>query len=166
MHKLMIAFHKVKKDSALDSKLIAWWTNGKYDHTELIIVENNVAMMYSAISYENIVRSKKHYINKDIYDYVNIKCSSNDLTIIKQFLNGIIGKKYDWLGILGFIIPFKDRENKWFCSEVVSNALKIIGKPYMFNREPSTISPNKLAIILGLDNPKIPLYKIKNRFTE
>jgi len=61
-------------------------------------------------------------------------------------------KKYDWFGIFGFVIPTKDRTNRWFCSEWVSNALKISGCEKLFTKNPSKISPNELYKILTKGN--------------
>jgi len=52
------------------------------------------------------------------------------------------------IGMVGFILPLKDREKEWFCSEWVSNALKISGCKKLWTKEPNKISPNKLYKIL------------------
>ena len=40
----------------------------------------------------------------------------------------IIGKKYDWLGILGMALPFNIQLGRaWYCSEIVHNRLAKVG---------------------------------------
>ena len=135
---IKVAFYKGK--GSWYSKLIRWWTKGKYSHTEIIID----GYQYSSVECIG-VRKKKH-TPSDEWDYVTLY----DLNVnnILSFFDITNACKYDKIGILGFIIPFKDRTNEWFCSEWCSNALKISGYKPMWNKEPSKISPNKLYRIL------------------
>ena len=122
--------------------LICKWTHGPYSHVELVIDGDG----YSSSPEDGKVRKTKHTIDEETWDYIDIEYL-NESDILKFFMM-TKGSKYDWLGILGFIIPFKDRTNKWFCSEWVSNAMKISGCVRLWKLEPSKISPNKLYRIL------------------
>lgn len=123
--------------------LICKWTRGKYSHVEIIVDD----YMYSSSPREKGVRRKKHTFDNNSWDYIDIEYL-NESDILKFFLM-TENSKYDWLGILGFILPFKDRTNKWFCSEWVSNAMKISGCESIWKLEPSKISPNKLYKVLN-----------------
>ena len=123
-------------------KLICLWTKGQYSHVELIVYD----YMYSSSPTSGKVRKEPHTIDNDVWEYVSIDNVNTDN--ILEFFELTKGKKYDWLGILGFIIPLKDRTDKWFCSEWVSNALKISGYKNLWIQEPSKISPNKLYKIV------------------
>jgi hypothetical protein len=136
-----VAFRKAKNEN-WGKKLIALWTKGKYSHVELIIGDKQ----YSSHISDGGVRCKKHIYNEDLWDYVEVP--NIRVKDILQFYSITKGDKYDLLGIAGFVIPFKDRTNEWFCSEWVSNALKISGYKKLWNQEPSKISPNKLYKIL------------------
>ena len=102
--------------------------------------------MYSSSLRDGGVRKKKHIYDFNKWKYLNIGFveENNILDFFKQ----TNGDKYDWLGILGFIIPFKDRTNEWFCSEWVANALKISECKKLWTKEPSKISPNELYKII------------------
>jgi len=140
---IQVAFYKANQFHAdWSDKLIAWWTNGIYSHTELIID----GFMYSTSPRDGKVRKKEHIYDENIWSYVEI--NNVDVNKILEFFQMTDGHKYDWLGIFGFIIPFKDRTNEWFCSEWVSNALKIAGYKKLWTKEPNKISPNKLYEIL------------------
>jgi len=142
MSNIQVAFYKVNQSKITwIDKLIAWWTKGNYSHVELIID----GYMYSSSPVDNGVRKKKHIVNINKWEYININANTDN---ILEFFNQTKNNKYDWLGILGFILPFKDRTNKWFCSEWVSNALKISGYKNLWKLEPDKISPNKLYEIL------------------
>ena len=138
-----VAFYKSNQPKAdwLD-KLIAWWTKGKYSHVEIVINE----YMYSTSPRDKEVRKKEHIVDNVSWDYVEI-----DLPEIKngfEFFRQVEGEPYDWFGILGFVLPFQDRTDRWFCSEFVSNFLKVSGCKKLFKYEPSKISPNKLYKLL------------------
>jgi len=143
MANIQIAFYKSNQSNAdWTDKLIAWWTKGPYSHAELIID----GYMYSTSPRDLKVRKKKHIIDINVWDYVNIEIPQIENGL--EFFNQVKGEPYDWFGILGFVLPFKDRTNEWFCSEFVSNFLKVSGYKKLFKYEPSKISPNKLYKIL------------------
>ncbi|ELZ6301321.1 hypothetical protein UXU72_001756, partial [Campylobacter coli] len=62
----------------------------------------------------------------------------------KEFLYSQIGKKYDFLGILGFFTFTKDSEDKWFCSEIIIRALQIGGLVKLGDMNAGSSSPNRL----------------------
>ena len=140
-----IAFYKGLSAPGRDwtDWLICRWTRGKYSHVELIIE----GYMYSTSPRDGKVRRKKHIEDNETWDYIEVK--DIEVKHIIKFYNMTADEKYDWLGILGFVIPLKDRTNKWFCSEWVSNSLKIAGYEKLWKLEPSKISPNKLYKLLS-----------------
>jgi hypothetical protein len=147
-----IAYAKTSFEGAgVIDKLIAWWTNGNYYHTELILPNDKSKTgytMWTADVVTNKVRKKDHIFNINRYDYKEIEVTDEQLDLINDFLLTVQGDKYDKLGILGFIIPVQDRSDRWFCSELCSNSLKIIGYRSMWFIEPSSVSPNKLYDIV------------------
>jgi hypothetical protein len=76
----------------------------------------------------------------------------------------MVGWKYDWLGILGFICklvvwrligrrifnPLHGR-NREFCSEFVSNVLKKTPVPSFENQDPASLSPGDVLSIIKTD---------------
>ncbi len=62
---------------------------------------------------------------------------------IFEFAESQIGKPYDWLGILGFVLfnPNIESKNRWFCSELVFAAFKKAGVELLKNTHPSEVSP-------------------------
>jgi len=144
---IQVAFYKANQPYAdWTDRLIAFYTKGKYSHTELIIDD----FMYSTSPRDGKVRKKKHIYCENIWDYVEVKNIEKEK--ILEFFELTKGQKYDYIGILGFVIPFKDRSNEWFCSEWVSNALKIAGYKNLWTKEPSKISPNHLYKLLRRGN--------------
>jgi len=142
-----LAFYKgnSKNNGKLYSKLIRWWTKGPYSHVEIILD----GYMYSSSPRDGGVRRKKFKGKNDHWDFIEIN-NLKEKNIL-EFYNQTKENKYDFFGILGFILPFKDRTNEWFCSEWCSNALKISGYKKLWKLEPSKISPNKLYKIVTED---------------
>lgn len=133
---IQLAFYKAKGD--WQDKVIRIWTKGPYSHVELIMD----GYMYSSSPADGKVRKKPHVVDDSMWEYVNIP--NLEVKHILEFFDLTKNEKYDYMGILGFIIPLKDRTNDWFCSEWCSNALKISGYEKMYKLEPSKLSPNGL----------------------
>lgn len=138
---MYLAFYKYNGD--LSDKLIRWWTKGSYSHTEL--VTDDFKYMYSSSGLDNGVRKKEHYYDTKKWDYIKVDVS---LDLVIKVFNLTKDSKYDWLGILGFVLPFQDRANKWFCSEWCANILKCSGNKKFYLVEPSKTSPNDLYKIV------------------
>jgi hypothetical protein len=118
----------------LFDKLIRWWTNSRYSHCEIIIG----GMAFSADAWTNQVRavSAKSF-NPQSWERVAIDGNGEKAL---TFLTGQLGKRYDWLGILGFFLPGTINDPKrWYCSEICAAALSIGKRP---------ISPQELYEIL------------------
>ena len=140
---MKVAFYKAHGPYAQwDDKLIAFFTKGPYSHVEIVID----GFQYSAFAPDKGVRKKPHIVNDKVWDYIELN-NINKQKIL-EFFEMTNGEKYDWLAVFGFVIPFKDRSNKWECSEWCSNALKISGCRKLWKQEPSKISPNRLYRIL------------------
>ena len=140
-----VAFYKGNSETANGiafDKIIRRWTHGPYSHSEIILN----GKMYSSSPRDGGVRSKVHKYDPDKWDY--IKLSDIYVQNIKFFYKLTENEPYDWLGILGFVVPLKDKTRAWFCSEWCANALKVSGCKKLFAYEPSKLSPNKLYKIL------------------
>lgn len=140
--------NKPNEKPLLFSKIILFKTGGTHFHTEVVIPSNGSkgryqTTMYSAIVEKNIVRKTAHSYNPEQYDYIKILVTDHEMDIVQEFLESILNAKYDRLGILGFITPIRDRIDKWFCSEISSNVLKILGRKCMWSRNPATIDPEQ-----------------------
>ena len=140
---IKIAFYKAYQDNAsFINKAIAKWTRGPYSHVELIIDD----VMYSAEP-GNTVRCIEHNYDIKEWDYFTFSKELNIDNIIK-FYHMTKGLKYDWYGIIGFISPIADRENKYFCSEWVTRAIIAGGLIEIANIDASKTSPNRLYHVL------------------
>lgn len=126
---MYIAFNKSNK--TLMGKLIRFFTKSEYVHCELVTVKRADKFYgYSAFPGEG-VRAK--WISYEPNEWEFIKIPSVD---VKKFLEKTEGKKYDYLGALGFVFGNNDNPNRWFCSEWCATVLGL--------ENPSKLSPGDL----------------------
>lgn len=121
--KLKVAFYIGK--GKFSDEVIRWWTKSRYSHVELILD----GLLFSADAWENRVRFTNSYnpLNWEIIDLGGL--TDKQFSDISNFCNSQLGKKYDWLGVFGFVFPFiKQNSKKWFCSEICGAGLKLVGK--------------------------------------
>lgn len=126
---MYIAFNKSNK--TLMDKLIRFFTKSEYVHCELVTVKRTDKFYgYSAYPGEG-VRAK--WISYDPNEWEFIKIPTVD---VKSFMEKTEGKKYDYLGALGFVFGNNDNPNRWFCSEWCATVLGL--------ENPSKLSPGDL----------------------
>lgn len=113
-----LAFYIAKHGNIVD-KAIAWWTNSKYSHVELVID----GMWYSTSPRDLKVRAKRLIPKEGHWDFVDVDV---DTTYAIEFFFLTSGRPYDWLGIwLTQFLPFNLHERKkFFCSEWCARALQ------------------------------------------
>ena len=132
---VQVAFYKSK--TRLFNRLIAWWTRGPYSHCELIVG----GCAFSSSIMDGGVRAKRIDFNPAHWDIVDVPWV-NAVDAVAWF-EANIGKDYDVLGLLGFIIRrVEGARNRFFCSEAVAESLGM-GEGWRFD-------PNTLARALEL----------------
>lgn len=138
MKSIQIAFYIAKHGTILD-KLIAFLSSGKYSHAELVFPDGDC---FSASCRDKGTRFKKIDFHPDRWDFITINVCNPEFDKLKDFCLKELGKKYDYLGALGIILPLKQSNNKWFCSEIVVSSLQSIN--LFVGLKASSVSPNKL----------------------
>jgi len=133
-------------------KLIRWWTsptkdkfNSKwkdsYSHVELLFSDG---FMFSASQYENSTRFKRYNTDSTSWDHIDLPDDQEPQ--LREFCGQEAGKGYDYLGIAGFVFGVRDHSNKWFCSEICTEALIVSG--CLEHTNSAKVSPNGLFKIL------------------
>lgn len=123
-----LAFYK--GPGRLFDKLIRWWTGSPYSHVAIIVA----GQCFEADAWQGKVVSRPwaNNYNPDNWDMVDIEHDTSPAS----WLADQVGKRYDYLGILGFLIPWRfDVESWWYCSELAAAWL---------NLDPSELSPGEL----------------------
>jgi len=118
MQTLKLAYY-VGKGNWID-KLIRWKTGDRESHVELVFSDG---ASFSSSPRDNGVRFKKIKFNPEHWEFDEIEV--NDITILKAYCFGRIGRKYDFLSTIfgsGFEISLEDKL-KDSCVEAVGDAL-------------------------------------------
>jgi hypothetical protein len=108
--------------SGIFSKLVRWWTNSEYSHTELIFSDGTSA---SSSFIDGGVRFKEISYDNDHWDFIELPESFNEKQA-RVWFEVNKDKKYDVLGLLGFIWKRGTQDkNKFYCNEAIGEALGI-----------------------------------------
>jgi hypothetical protein len=118
---MYIALYKNKK--RLDDWFVAKWTRGIYSHVEVVFDDG---MSASASGRDGCVRFKKIKYNPENWDFIDVNGFMDEETVRQWFIDNE-GKKYDWIGLIGFVVaPIPDQRNKYICSEALATAFRFI----------------------------------------
>lgn len=128
-------------------KALAWWTNCKYTHVEIIIGDKWIS---SGPTKGGVYINNLYTLNTK-WIYVPVEVDGRVLNTVMRFIEEQEGKKYDWSGILlnqFFASARKDDQDKWFCSEIVAEILRRF-KSREINLESVKYNPADLLTIYG-----------------
>jgi hypothetical protein len=108
--------------SGIFSRLVRWWTNSPYSHTELIFSDGKSA---SSSFIDGGVRFKEISYDNNHWDFIELPRSFDETAARLWFIqNG--NKKYDVLGLAGFVWKRgTQNKNKFYCNEAIGEALGI-----------------------------------------
>jgi len=146
---IYIAFYKGRGGNwwqRLQDSLIRFFTRGEYSHCEIAVDmfnPNNICECTTSSPRDGGVRLKNMQLPPDKWQLIPLHGYSRANVIDFYALH--VGKKYDWLGVLGFVLRTKQSPNRYFCSEYVAEFLDF--------PEPWRFSPNDLHAILKRENP-------------
>lgn len=142
------------KGVSLTSKLIKFFTWSKYSHVSLKFSDDmlleawhktNSVQMYSV---NEIFSVHKNGTKIDVYELNNEYFDIQTKLIIEEKIKSnsffYLNKKYDFLGVLGFLTKSKIKNNRWFCSEIIHKLFKDIGI-ILINTESYKVYPGLLS---------------------
>jgi len=146
---ITIAFFRGQGNGMI-SRLIEWWTNSKYYHTEIKI--NDIWVTSTDINGVTRTSTNVDKMSRDEYSFV-VKLTNIQYANLMNWVDSKVGSKYDFLGIiLSQILPTRiDNPNKWFCSEICTKILQLALVEEVYDLTPNMVSPGKLAKIFGVE---------------
>lgn len=141
MTEIIIQFSSLKHSWM--SKLIEWFTWGKYAHVDVVLPNGDIigARLFGGVR-----------IRRDSLSYSRVKRYSvtvpeSTAASIYGTLRAQVGAGYDWLGILSFPLRLRwNRSDKWFCSELVAWAFYINGVQLVTEPKFERLSPRDLRL--------------------
>jgi len=145
--------HSNKKGQSLFAKFITTMiklrTKSKYYHSELILGDKWI----SSDTPDGVtIRVLREDLDNVDWDYITLperEITAEQYEDLWLYINMQDGKGYDRGGIiLSQLIKIGINDtNKWFCSELVSKILQVIGYPDFLEITPSEQDPGDLGII-------------------
>lgn len=118
------------QDPGISSKLICWWTWGKWSHVEAFAEPGNP--YFNQVGYfgarlsGGVQLRRLDYVRPLLQQIRKIEVSDAQYAAFWQFMKDQEGKPYDLIALTGFGLrgDLADGTAKWFCSELVFAAFK------------------------------------------
>lgn len=123
---MKIAFQK--RDAGIFALAIRAWTWSKYSHCELVFSDGRAFSSHVRDGGTRFISMS--YPSPTVWDFIEIPATSEDEALVRAFCEAELNCKYDWNGIfLSQVLPFRRQHpERWFCSEVCSAALQLLGR--------------------------------------
>jgi hypothetical protein len=120
-----LAFKRADLAGTLFSKAIAWKTGGPFSHVELWMT----GPRESATCFSSREPDGTGYatidLSEPLYTCVEISATPAQMEAVRWFAEGTGKKRYDFLGILGFVVELREHDPaRVFCSEWCTLALQ------------------------------------------
>lgn len=126
------------------SKLIRWQTNGQYSHAAIQREDGRIIEAWHNPAKVRLRGPLQNWNNVEAYDIVGMSDAQWAKAI--EYAEAQIGKKYDFGGVLRFVTRWrKKKDDKWFCSELVYQAVLEAGVPLLARIQCSQVSPAVLS---------------------
>lgn len=139
----MIALYK---GTSLVSKAIKFINWSEYSHASWMTSDGGEYESWDTVGvrYSSIFGSQ-HTKGTEV-DLFEIKLTKAEIDALEMFFREQMGKKYDYMGILGFLMR-KDEHvhNRWFCSELIAAGFESIKKPLLRNIPSYKVYPGMIA---------------------
>ena len=148
----VLLYKATASTATLSDKVIAWWTNSKYSHCEIVVDGTNIAVHPDSIEATEYVSGMDYEF--DAVD-LQLQVTEEQYDNFWEYVStNILGKKYDWLGIgVSQVVKVGVQDDsKWTCSEATSKMLQVLGDSRFWSIHPGDMSPGDIAeILLGKD---------------
>lgn len=134
----------LSRNHTIGSQLIRWWTRSSWSHSKVMI--SDCQFIEAAWP-----RVRSGYIANTLGDTLVLRHRDGvDASRLKQFMSSQLNKRFDWRGLLAFVLRVKIQNKSWyFCSELIAEAFAEIGRP-LLRRESSWVTPQDIYQSLEL----------------
>jgi len=137
---MIICLHK---GTGLVGSLIKWQTRGKYSHASLML---SCHELFESREFKG-VRIADIY-EKERIDFFHVRANVYQQSLVLSFLEGLTKAKYDYRQVFRFITRMREADGtqgKYFCSELVFDALHKAGIDLFINTEGWEVSPHLIS---------------------
>ncbi len=135
------------------SSLIAWFSAGHVSHVDVVLAGGKLlgARADRVGGVPPGVQIRPHgYIDPVLIVEMDLLVSPEQEAVFYRFLQAQVGKPYDRIAILGFIVGRNWRDDgAWFCSELVAAALENAGIVPRLYTPANKLTPAALATVVS-----------------
>lgn len=149
----------LQRSSSPLSWIVRWFTWSKYSHAG-VVVDTSGSLdparpkdmdLYEAHEFHG-VRKRKLKGKWDLFSVEGV--TREKQAQVLDFFRKQSGKPYDWSAIFGFIFRTNwDKEDKWFCSEIIVRAFYKADLPLLRTNNFNRITPRDIQL-----SPRIRFY--------
>lgn len=129
------------------SRAIRWKTWSEFSHAAWVDNDDTVIEAWTPGGVRRVANiGERHARGTEVWLFTVPDATKSIIRRQREFLNGEIGKPYDWAGIMGFVRrrETQNRE-KWFCSELVFEAFLRFDLPLLKRIDSHKVYPALLA---------------------
>ena len=134
------------KPTDLVGDAICWWTDSDYCHVEMVV--DNLHISADSNNGVRVRQYKGQSADKVVELEYDVTLPMHSKLI--DYTTALNGAKYDKLAIVfsQVIRLGADRKDRWYCSELVTKILQLLGEDKLWHREPHMVNPGDIAQIL------------------
>lgn len=137
------------RPTTIIDRLVCFFTRGDYSHSSTIMKDGSVIQSKMGTGVNHVPYLGYGESKGTVIDIFDVYLTTEQERLLTEFLQKQIGKKYDLLMVLGFVL-YATRKGraaygKWFCSELMAAAFEKAGFPLLQRVEPWKISPYALS---------------------
>jgi len=143
------------RGSSLISRLIRWQTRSPYSH---VAIELDNGVIFEAWHRGGVIKHDARRSLLDVHehgtqvDVLRVDMLEGFVPATEQWLDRRVGSRYDFRSVLRFVTRRPAVENnRWFCSELVSEALSHVGM-FLQHAPSHDLSPRDIVM-----SPKLEL---------
>lgn len=124
--------------------MIRWQTNGEYSHAAIQLPDGRIIEAWHNPPKVRLRYKLSDWSNVEAYDVVGMDAARWNEAV--DWARKQIGKGYDFGGVARFITRWrKEQDEKWFCSELVFEAIRRGGVDLLHRIKCSQVSPTVLS---------------------
>ncbi|MBW1672137.1 MAG: hypothetical protein JRJ45_00575 [Deltaproteobacteria bacterium] len=141
------------KGRSIFSKLIKIQTRSDYSHVAFLLDDGTVIEAWALLGVRHVASPTEAHKSGTVIDTFEIESEYDSLATM-DFLKSQLGKKYDYRGIVRFLTRRKSpADDRWFCSELVMEALRRGGLDLQERLPSSYATPRDVVISPHLRGP-------------
>lgn len=131
--------------TGLLSEAIEWYTHSKYSHIRVAVSDTEfIEATWPKVRKGNISELKEYKAGEIIIKTPIDPLTQEEQTRLILFLTKKIGKRYDWQGLISFLVRKNVQNKNWyFCNELVEEAYISIDRK-LVGGNPSWHTPDDL----------------------